>query len=239
MRREGFELQVSKPQVIIKDVDGVKCEPIERVQVDVPEDCVGSIIESLGTRKGEMLDMINNGNGQVRIIFNVPARGLIGYTTEFMSLTKGFGIINHTFDSYQPVVAGKVGGRHQGVLVSMENGKSTTYGMMQVEDRGTLFVEPGTEVYEGMIVGENTRENDITVNITKQKQKTNVRSATKDQTNVIKKPRLMTLEEALEYLDDDEYLEVTPESIRLRKQILDKNERERIAKKKKYAEMEQ
>ncbi|MFF5993172.1 translational GTPase TypA [Lysinibacillus sp. KU-BSD001] len=239
MRREGFELQVSKPQVIIKEVDGVKCEPIERVQVDVPEDCVGSIIESLGTRKGEMLDMVNNGNGQVRIIFNVPARGLIGYSTEFMSLTKGFGIINHTFDSYQPVVAGKVGGRHQGVLVSMENGKSTTYGMMGVEDRGTLFVEPGTEVYEGMIVGENTRENDITVNITKQKQKTNIRSANKDQTNVIKKPRLMTLEEALEYLSDDEYLEVTPESIRLRKQILDKNERERIAKKKKYAEMEQ
>ncbi|MCT6923964.1 MULTISPECIES: translational GTPase TypA [Bacillales] len=239
MRREGFELQVSKPQVIIKEVDGVKCEPIERVQVDVPEDCVGSIIESLGTRKGEMLDMVNNGNGQVRIIFNVPARGLIGYTTEFMSLTKGFGIINHTFDSYQPVVAGKVGGRHQGVLVSMENGKSTTYGMMQVEDRGTLFLEPGTEVYEGMVVGENTRENDITVNITKMKQKTNIRSANKDQTNVIKKPRIMTLEEALEYLSDDEYLEVTPESIRLRKQILDKNERERIAKKKKYAETEQ
>lgn len=238
MRREGFELQVSKPQVIIREVDGVKCEPIERVQVDVPEDCVGSIIESLGQRKGEMLDMINNGNGQVRIIFNVPARGLIGYTTEFMSLTKGFGIINHTFDSYQPVVAGRVGGRHQGVLVSMENGKATTYGMMQVEDRGTLFVEPGTEVYEGMIVGENTRENDITVNITKQKQKTNVRSATKDATNVIKKPRILTLEEALEYLSDDEYLEVTPESIRLRKQILDKSERERIAKKKKYAEME-
>ncbi|MEO4053665.1 translational GTPase TypA [Solibacillus sp. CAU 1738] len=238
MRREGFELQVSKPQVIIREIDGVKCEPIERVQVDVPEDCVGSIIESMGSRKGEMLDMINNGNGQVRIIFNVPARGLIGYSTEFMSLTKGFGIINHTFDSYQPVVAGRVGGRHQGVLVSMENGKSTTYGMMGVEDRGTLFVEPGTEVYEGMIVGENTRENDITVNITKMKQKTNIRSANKDQTNVIKKPRIMTLEEALEYLSDDEYLEVTPESIRLRKQILDKNERERMAKKKKYAEQE-
>ncbi|WP_342472917.1 translational GTPase TypA [Metasolibacillus sp. FSL H7-0170] len=238
MRREGFELQVSKPQVIIREIDGVKCEPIERVQIDVPEDCVGSVIESLGTRKGEMLDMVNNGNGQVRLIFNVPARGLIGYSTEFMSITKGYGIINHTFDSYKPVVQGKVGGRHQGVLVSMENGKSTTYGMMQVEDRGTLFVEPGTEVYEGMIVGENTRENDITVNITKMKQKTNIRSANKDQTNVIKKPRIMTLEEALEYLSDDEYLEVTPESIRLRKQILDKNERERIAKKKKYAEME-
>ncbi|MEK4228590.1 translational GTPase TypA [Solibacillus sp. FSL H8-0538] len=238
MRREGFELQVSKPQVIIREVDGVKCEPIERVQIDVPEDCVGSIIESMGNRKGEMLDMVNNGNGQVRLIFNVPARGLIGYTTEFMSITKGFGIINHTFDSYQPVVSGKVGGRHQGVLVSMETGKATTYGMMGIEDRGTLFLEPGTEIYEGMIVGENTRDADITVNITKMKQKTNIRSANKDQTNVIKKPRILTLEEALEYLGDDEYLEVTPENIRLRKQILDKNERERIAKKKKNAELE-
>ncbi|RUL51913.1 MULTISPECIES: translational GTPase TypA [Lysinibacillus] len=236
MRREGYELQVSKPQVIIREIDGVKCEPIERVQIDVPEESVGSVIESLGNRKGEMLDMINEGNGQVRIIFMVPARGLIGYTTEFMSLTKGFGIINHTFDSYQPVVAGRVGGRHQGALVSMETGKATTYGMMQIEDRGTLFVEPGTEIYEGMIVGENNRDNDITVNITKMKQKTNVRSATKDATNVIKRPKILTLEEALEFLDDDEYLEVTPESIRLRKQILDKNEREKQAKKKKFAE---
>ncbi|KOY82535.1 translational GTPase TypA [Lysinibacillus macroides] len=236
MRREGFELQVSKPQVIIREIDGVKCEPFERVQIDVPEENVGSVIESIGTRKGEMLDMVNNGNGQVRLTFLVPARGLIGYTTEFMSMTKGFGIINHTFDCYQPYISGRIGGRHQGVLVSMETGKSTTYGMMQVEDRGTLFVEPGTEIYEGMIVGENTRDNDITVNITKMKQKTNVRSATKDATNVIKKPRLLTLEEALEFLNDDEYLEITPETIRLRKQILDKNERERIAKKLKNAE---
>ncbi|QPQ32194.1 translational GTPase TypA [Lysinibacillus sp. JNUCC 51] len=236
MRREGFELQVSKPQVIIREIDGVKCEPFERVQIDVPEENVGSIIESIGTRKGEMLDMVNNGNGQVRLTFLVPARGLIGYTTEFMSMTKGFGIINHTFDCYQPYIPGRIGGRHQGVLVSMETGKSTTYGMMQVEDRGTLFVEPGTEIYEGMIVGENTRDNDITVNITKMKQKTNVRSATKDATNVIKKPRLLTLEEALEFLTDDEYLEITPESIRLRKQILDKNEREKAAKKLKNAD---
>ncbi|GLC87598.1 translational GTPase TypA [Lysinibacillus piscis] len=236
MRREGFELQVSKPQVIIREVDGVKCEPFERVQIDVPEENVGSVIESIGTRKGEMLDMVNNGSGQVRLTFLVPARGLIGYTTEFMSMTKGFGIINHTFDCYQPYIAGRIGGRHQGVLVSMETGKSTTYGMMQVEDRGTLFVEPGTEIYEGMIVGENTRDNDITVNITKMKQKTNIRSATKDATNVIKKPRLLTLEEALEFLNDDEYLEITPESIRLRKQILDKNEREKAAKRLKNAE---
>lgn len=236
MRREGYELQVSKPKVIIKEIDGVKCEPVERVQIDVPEDAVGSIIESLGDRKGEMQDMVNEGNGQVRLIFMVPARGLIGYTTEFMSLTKGFGIINHTFDSYQPVASGRVGGRRNGALVSMETGKATTYGMMQVEDRGILFVEPGTEIYEGMIVGQNTRDNDITVNITKMKQKTNVRSANKDQTNVIKTPRILTLEEALEFLDDDEYLEVTPESIRLRKQILNKNEREKAAKKVRSAE---
>ncbi|MEB2298277.1 translational GTPase TypA [Lysinibacillus xylanilyticus] len=236
MRREGFELQVSKPQVIVREIDGVKCEPFERVQIDVPEENVGSIIESIGTRKGEMLDMVNNGSGQVRLTFLVPARGLIGYTTEFMSMTKGFGIINHTFDCYQPLITGKIGGRHQGVLVSMETGKSTTYGMMQIEDRGTLFLEPGTDIYEGMIVGENTRDADITVNITKMKQKTNIRSANKDQTNVIKKPRILSLEEALEYLGDDEYLEITPESIRLRKQILDKNEREKAAKKLRNAE---
>ncbi|MEK5146433.1 MULTISPECIES: translational GTPase TypA [Psychrobacillus] len=237
MRREGFELQVSKPQVIIREIDGKKCEPIERVQIDVPEDSVGSIIESMGTRKGEMIDMVNNGSGQVRLIFMVPARGLIGYSTEFMSITKGYGIINHTFDSYQPVVSGRVGGRHQGVLVSMETGKSTTYGMMGIEDRGTLFVEPGTDIYEGMIVGENTRDADITVNITKAKQKTNIRSANKDQTNVIKRPRILTLEEAIEFLGDDEYLEITPQSIRLRKKVLEKSERERVTKKLKNAEL--
>ncbi|WP_040204753.1 translational GTPase TypA [Neobacillus jeddahensis] len=236
MRREGYELQVSKPEVIVKVVDGVRCEPVERVQIDVPEEHTGSVMESIGARKGEMIDMINNGSGQVRLIFNVPARGLIGYTTEFLTMTRGYGIINHTFDSYQPMLPGQVGGRHQGVLVSMESGKASTYGIMQIEDRGTIFVEPGTEIYEGMIVGENTRESDITVNITKMKQATNVRSANKDQTSVIKKPRIMTLEESLEYLNDDEYCEVTPESIRLRKKILDKNERERAAKKKKYAE---
>ncbi|PFO09899.1 translational GTPase TypA [Bacillus sp. AFS076308] len=237
MRREGYELQVSKPEVIVKEIDGVRCEPVERVQIDVPEEHTGSVMESIGARKGEMIDMINNGSGQVRLIFNVPARGLIGYTTEFLTMTRGYGIINHTFDSYQPMLQGQVGGRRQGVLVSMESGKASTYGIMQVEDRGTIFVEPGTEIYEGMIVGEHTRENDITVNITKVKQATNVRSANKDQTSVIKKPRIMTLEESLEYLNDDEYCEVTPESIRLRKKILDKNERERMAKKKKYAEL--
>ncbi|WP_112179700.1 MULTISPECIES: translational GTPase TypA [Paraliobacillus] len=232
MRREGFELQLSKPQVIIKEIDGVRCEPVERVQVDVPEDHTGAIMESLGSRKGEMIDMVNHGNGQVRMEFKVPSRGLIGYSTEFMTQTRGFGIINHTFDTYEPVVPGQVGGRTRGVLVSLENGKSSTYGIMGLEDRGTIFVEPGTEVYGGMIVGEHNRENDLTVNITKEKHLTNVRSANKDQTSTIRKTRTLTLEEAIEYLNDDEYCEVTPESIRLRKKILNKNEREKSSKRK-------
>ncbi|WP_071395477.1 translational GTPase TypA [Bacillus tuaregi] len=238
MRREGYELQVSKPEVIVRVIDGVRCEPVERVQIDVPEEHTGSVMESMGARKGELLDMINNGNGQVRLIFNVPARGLIGYSTEFLTLTRGYGIMNHTFDSYKPMQPGQVGGRRQGVLVSMENGKATTYGIMGVEDRGVIFVDAGTEIYEGMIVGEHNRENDLTVNITKMKQQTNVRSATKDQTNTMKKPRILTLEESLEYLNEDEYCEVTPESIRLRKKILNKNEREKAAKKKKGAEVQ-
>ncbi len=236
LRREGFELQVSKPEVIVREIDGVKCEPVEHVQIDIPEEYTGAIMESLGDRKGEMKNMVNNGSGQVRLEFMVPARGLIGYTTEFLTQTRGYGILNHTFDSYQPMVAGNVGGRRQGVLVSMENGKASQYGIMGVEDRGTIFVEPGTEVYMGMIVGEHTRENDITVNIVKVKQMTNMRSANKDQTVSMKKPRIMSLEEALEYLNDDEYCEVTPESIRLRKKVLDKNERERVEKKKKLAQ---
>ena len=232
MRREGYEIQLSKPQVIIKDVDGVQCEPVEHVQVDVPEEHTGAVMESLGARKGEMIDMINQGNGQVRLEFKVPSRGLIGYSTEFLTQTRGYGIINHTFDSYQPVVKGKVGGRRQGVLVALENGKASTYGIMNLEDRGIIFVEPGTEVYAGMIVGEHNRDNDLTVNITKEKHLTNVRSANKDQTSTIRKTRQLTLEEAIEYLDDDEYCEVTPESIRLRKKILNKNEREKASKKK-------
>ncbi|EIT84937.1 GTP-binding protein TypA [Fictibacillus macauensis ZFHKF-1] len=235
MRREGYELQVSKPEVIVRMIDGVRSEPVEHVQIDIPEEYTGAVMESLGERKGEMKNMVNNGSGQVRLEFMVPARGLIGYSTEFLTQTRGYGILNHTFDSYQPMHDGQVGGRRQGVLVSMENGKASQYGILNVEDRGTIFVEPGTEVYEGMIVGEHTRENDITVNITKVKQMTNMRSANKDQTVSMKKPRVMSLEEALEYLNEDEYCEVTPESIRLRKKILDKNERERQSKKKKIA----
>ncbi|HBL1451740.1 TPA: translational GTPase TypA [Enterococcus faecium] len=233
MRREGYELQVSRPEVIEKEIDGVKCEPFERVQIDTPEEYMGSVIESLSLRKGEMQDMVHTGNGQIRLTFLTPARGLIGYSTEFLSMTRGYGIMNHIFDQYLPMLPGQIGGRHQGALVSIDTGKATTYSIMSIEERGTVFVEPGTEVYEGMIIGENSRDNDLTVNITKAKQMTNVRSATKDQTSVIKKPKQLTLEESLEFLNDDEYCEVTPESIRLRKQILEKNAREKASKKKK------
>lgn len=238
LRREGFELQVSRPEVIVRFVDGVKCEPFELVQIDTPEEYMGSIIESLSSRKGEMQDMIHTGNGQIRLTFLAPARGLIGYSTEFLSMTRGYGIMHHTFDQYLPMLAGRIGGRRSGALVSIDTGKATTYSIMAIEERGTVFVEPTTDVYEGMIVGENSRENDLTVNITKAKQQTNVRSANKDQTSVIKKPRILTLEESLEFLNDDEYCEVTPQSIRLRKQILNKAEREKANKKRKIAEQD-
>ncbi|GGH44947.1 GTP-binding protein [Paenibacillus sp. JGP012] len=236
MRREGYELQVSKPEVIIKEIDGKKMEPVERLLIDIPEESMGSVMESLGARKAEMVNMINNGSGQVRLEFLIPARGLIGYSTNFLTLTRGYGVMNHAFDSYAPVVSGQVGGRHQGVLISTETGTSTFYGMMGVEDRGTLFLEPGTEIYEGMIVGEHTRDNDIVVNICKEKQLTNVRSSGKDDTVKIKTPIIFSLEQALEYLNDDEYCEITPKSIRLRKKILNKSERERAEKQRKMAQ---
>lgn len=234
MRREGYELQVSRPEVIIREIDGVKCEPFEHVQVDTPEEYQGTIIDSLNTRKGQMLNMENTGRGTTRLEYLVPARGLIGYTTEFMSMTRGYGIINHTFDSYQPYIQETIGSRNRGALVSMENGKATTYSIMNLEDRGTIFIEPGTEVYEGMIVGENSRSEDLAVNIVKAKNLTNVRSATKDQTAVIKAPRILNLEESLEFMGDDEYCEVTPENIRLRKQILNKAERAKAIKRKNH-----
>lgn len=236
MRREGFELQVSKPEVIVRVEDGVKMEPIERLLIDIPEESMGSVMESLGTRKAEMVNMVNHGNGQVRLEFLIPARGLIGYRTNFLTLTRGYGIMNHAFDSYGPLVGGQVGGRHQGVLVSSENGTSTLYGILSIEDRGILFLQPGAEVYEGMIVGEHTRDNDIIVNICKEKQLNNIRSAGKDDTVKMKTPRLYSLEQALEYLNDDEYCEITPKSIRLRKKILNKAERERAEKHRKMAE---
>lgn len=215
MRREGFELQVSKPQVILREIDGVKCEPFERVQCEVPQEYTGAVIESLGQRKGEMLDMVTTDNGLTRIIFMVPARGLIGYTTEFMSQTRGYGIINHTFEEFKPRVKGRIGGRRNGALVSLDTGKASSYALMGLEDRGINFMEPGTEVYEGMVVGEHNRENDLTVNVTKEKNQTNVRSSNKDQTVTMKRPRILTLEEALQFINDDELVEATPENIRL------------------------
>lgn len=236
MRREGFEIQVSKPEVIIKMIDGVKSEPIERLLIDVPEESMGAVMESLGTRKAEMVNMINNGTGQVRLEFLIPARGLIGYRTNFLTLTRGYGVMNHAFDSYGPLLPGQIGGRHQGVLVASESGKTTTYGMMSVEDRGILFLEPGVDIYEGMLVGEHTRDTDIVVNICKEKALNNIRTANKEETVKLKSPRLMSLEEALEYLNDDELCEITPKSIRLRKKFLNKSERERSEKQRRTAE---
>ncbi|HEY0827253.1 MAG TPA: translational GTPase TypA [Bacilli bacterium] len=237
MRREGFEIQVSKPEVIVKEVDGVKMEPLEHLVIDIPEDSMGSVMESLGTRKAEMVNMINNGTGQVRLEFLIPARGLIGYRSQFLTMTKGYGVMNHAYDSYAPYFGADVGGRHQGVLVSSETGVATLYGILSVEDRGTMFVTPATEVYEGMIVGEHTRENDIIINICKEKQVNNIRSANKEETVRMKTPRIYSLEQALEYLNDDEYCEITPKSIRLRKKYLNKNERERHEKNRKNSEV--
>ena len=232
LRREGFELQVSKPEVIIKEIDGVKCEPYEDVQIEVSDEAVGNVIEALGLRGGKM-DNMSNVNNLIRLNYTIPSRGLIGFNTNFMTMTKGYGILNHTFKEYLPIEDINSTERKVGVLVATEAGKATAYALGQLEDRGVMFIEPGTEVYEGMIVGENARENDLGVNITTAKQMTNVRSATKDQTAVIKTPRILTLEESLEFLDDDEYMEVTPKSIRLRKQILNKAERDKANKRKK------
>ncbi|WP_429843841.1 translational GTPase TypA [Brevibacillus sp. FIR094] len=234
MRREGFELGVSKPEVIIRMVDGQKMEPAELLIIDVPEEYTGPVMETLGQRKAEMVNMINNGFGQVRLEFIIPSRGLIGYRTEFLTITRGYGILNHSFDSYRPLVPGAVGGRHAGVLISHETGTATTYGLMSVEDRGTMFIHPGTEVYEGMIVGEHNRDNDLVVNVCKEKHATNVRSATKDETVKMKAPRMLSLEEALEYLNDDELCEVTPQSVRLRKKYLNKSDRERYEKQRRW-----
>lgn len=219
MRREGFELQVSKPQVIIKEIDGEKCEPFEDVLVEVPEEYVGSVIEALGNRDGEMVNMSNHDN-QVRLSYVVPSRGLIGFMTEFMTMTKGYGIINHTFKEYRKLASSKVGQRKQGVLVSMENGKATAYALGQLEDRGVMFIEPGVEVYEGMIVGENNHDNDLAVNVVKGKKLTNTRASGSDHTVVLKRPRLLSLEVCLDYINNDELVEVTPLSYRLRKKIL-------------------
>ena len=226
MRREGFELQVSKPEVIVKEIDGVKCEPFEDVTIEVPEEFVGSVIESLGNREGEMINMTAHEN-QTQLTYVVPSRGLIGFSMEFMTITKGYGILSHTYKEYRKQASQHVGQRKAGVLVSMENGKATAYALGQLEDRGIMFIEPGTDVYEGMIVGEHSHDNDLAVNVVKGKKLTNTRAAGSDHTVVLKRPRTMTLEVCLDYINDDELVEVTPKSFRLRKKILNTNERKK------------
>lgn len=232
MRREGFELQVSKPKVIIKEIDSVKYEPWEDLQIEVPEDCVGSVIEQLGLRGAKLLNMENFEN-QSRLTYKVPSRGLLGFMTDFMTMTKGYGIINHTFASYEPYESVEIGERKLGVLVSVDSGQATAYSIGNLEDRGIMFIEPGREVYEGMIIGECNRDNDLAVNVTKGKQLTNTRAAGSDHTVVLKRPRPITLEYALDYINSDELIEVTPNNIRLRKKILNTEERKKFDAKKK------
>ncbi len=219
MRREGFELQVSKPVIIKKEINGEICEPFEDVQIDVPEEFVGSVIEALGNREGIMENMTSKDN-QVKLHYTVPTRGLIGFSTEFMTMTKGYGILNHTYKEYRKEAGMAVGSRKCGVLVSMENGKATAYSLGNLEDRGVMFIEPGTEVYEGMIVGENNHDNDLAVNVVRGKNLTNTRSSSKDHTVVLKRPKVMSLEICLDYINDDELVEVTPLNYRMRKKIL-------------------
>ena len=226
MRREGFELQVSKPQVIIKEIDGIKMEPFEELQIDVNNDYVGGVIEALGNRFATIINMQNMGE-TTRLNYIIPSRGLIGFREEFMTITKGYGIMNHSFKEYKECLTNSVGERKLGVLVSMENGKATAYALGQLEERGVMFVEPGDEVYEGMIVGEHNHDNDIAVNVVKGKNLTNTRASGSDHTVVLKRPRVMSLENALDYINNDELVEVTPHSFRLRKKILNAEARKK------------
>lgn len=225
LRREGYELQVGKPKVIFKEIDGVMCEPIEFVSIDVPDEYVGSVIEALGHRKAEMQEMKPTNNGTTKLEYIAYARALIGFSQEFITMTKGYGIYSHIFLEYKPKMELDVKTRFNGVLISMDQGKTTAYSMFKLEDRGIMIVEPGVDVYEGMIVGIHNKNNDLVVNVTKQKEQTNVRSATKDNTITLKKAKQMSLEQYIEMLADDELLECTPENIRLRKRYLNKTER--------------
>jgi len=231
MRREGYELEVSKPAVIVKEENGKKYEPYEELQIECPDESVGTIIEQLGLR-GANMDNMTSLNGQTRLLYTIPSRGLIGFTTDFMTMTKGYGIINHTFKEYREMASVEIGERKLGVLVSMENGKTTAYALGALEDRGVMFVEPGVEVYEGMIVGEHSRENDLAVNAVRGKNLTNVRASGSDHTVVLKRPRPISLEYALDYINSDELVEVTPSFIRLRKRILNTETRKKFDAKK-------
>ena len=233
MRREGFELGVSRPEVIYKEVDGVMCEPFEDVMVDVEDQHQGSIMEKIGERKGELTNMVPDGKGRVRLEYIVPSRGLIGFQTEFMTTTSGSGLFYHNFDHYGPVIAGEFAKRNNGVLISNAQGTSVGFGLFNLQDRGRLFIGHGVEIYEGMIVGIHSRSNDLVVNALKAKQLTNVRASGTDEAVTLTTPITMTLEQSLEFIDEDELVEVTPESIRVRKRLLTENERKRAARPKK------
>lgn len=226
MRREGFELLVSRPTVIYKEIDGVKCEPMEDLTIDVPEEFVGSVMEKIGLRKGEMTNMAASHSqaGYTRLEFKIPARGLIGYRGEFMTDTKGNGIMNHTFMGYEPY-KGDMQTRQRGAVIAFEQGKATGYGLFQAQERSTLFIGPGTMVYVGMIVGENARSEDLTINVCKEKHLTNTRASGSDDALKLVPPKIMSLEQSLEFIGDDELVEITPENIRLRKKILDPTQR--------------
>jgi GTP-binding protein len=227
MRREGFEMAVSRPQVILKQVDGATHEPFETLVIDIDEQHQGGVIEELGKRKAEMQEMTTDGKGRTRLTFIIPTRGLIGFRTQFMSMTSGTGILTHIFDHFGPMKAGDIGSRVNGVMVSMVKGKALTYAMNTLQERGRLFIEPNIEVYEGMIIGLHSRENDIVVNPTKGKQLTNIRAAGNDENIFLTPPIRHSLEQAMEFIDSDELVEITPASIRLRKRLLTEPERKR------------
>ena len=231
MRREGFELLVSRPKVIFKEIDGQKCEPMEILVVNVPDDCIGNVIEKIGRRKGEMVNMEPVEEGRTKIEFKIPARGLIGYRTEFMTDTKGNGTMNSMFDSYEPY-KGEISARNRGTLIAFEAGTAVTYGLYNAQERGELFIGPGTEVYEGMIVGLNSRAEDIAINVCKEKHLTNTRASGSDDALRLVPPIQFSLEKAIEFIQDDELVEVTPLNIRLRKKILDTKTRERMSRSK-------
>jgi GTP-binding protein len=230
MRREGFELSVSKPEVIFREIDGVKCEPMEYLVIDVPEEHQGTVIEKLGTRKAEMVSM-QPMDGTNRLEFVIPARGLIGFRTEFLTDTRGTGVMNHTFHEYAPY-KGPIAGRKNGVLISIDTGETVSYSLFNLQDRGILFIGPGTSVYEGMIIGQHAKDNDLVVNACRGKKLTNVRASGTDDSTKTSPPRILSLEQALEFIADDELVEVTPKSIRLRKRYLDANDRKKHEKKK-------
>ena len=226
MRREGFEIAVSKPRVVYKDVNGVKSEPYEALTVDVEEVNQGSIMEELGRRRGDLQDMQSDGRGRVRLEYLIPARGLIGFQSEFMTLTRGTGIMAHVFDDYGPMKA-DMPGRRNGVLISQDQGEAVAYALWKLEDRGRMFVAPGDKLYEGIIIGVHSRDNDLVVNPIKGKQLTNVRASGTDEAVRLTPPIKMTLESAVEFIEDDELVEITPLSIRIRKRFLTENERKR------------